>query len=341
MLKSIDSLNNEDRNLDNHQNEEPIIVVCAADDKYAMPLAVTVRSALENLKSELGIILFIIDGGIKARNKQKILTTLTSEKCEVRFIEKPETYTKDLEQAYQYTVTEGRAKNYISIAQYYRLFIAELLPNDAKKAIYLDCDLVVKGDLGQLWKNDLGNNFVLAAQDTWVDSVSAANGLLNYQELGIDPDTHYFNSGVLLINLVKWRAEKVFAKAIEYLNHNKEHIIYGDQDVLNAIFFRQWDEIDPRWNFTARVYEYSSYEESPYPEKIYNSLIHTDPYIIHFISAEKPWNCRNVPLKEHFFKYIDMTAWSGWRFTFWTELRLRLEYKFKKAMSLIRSHIIK
>ncbi|WP_319421893.1 glycosyltransferase family 8 protein [Pleurocapsa sp. FMAR1] len=318
---------------------EPIVVVCAADDKYAMPLAVTVRSALANLKKNWKILLFIIDGGIKKRNKRRILKTLSIDNCEVQFIPKPDNFAKSLEEAYRYTVTEGQAKNYISIAQYYRLFIAELLPDQAKKAIYLDCDLIVKEDLSQLWQIDLGENYVFAAQDTWVHSVSAHNGLLNYQELGIASDAKYFNSGVLVINVEKWRAEKVSARAIDYLNHNKEHMIYGDQDILNALFTGQWGELDPRWNATSRIYEYSSWKESPYQEHVYNNLIHNDFYIIHFISGEKPWNSRDVPLKEHFFHYVDMTSWSGWRFTFWQELWQKLVYKFRKAVSIIKARM--
>jgi len=318
------------------QVNEPIVVVCAADDKYAMPLSVTARSLLANLSNDYSVLLFVIDGGIKKKNKQKILETLSGEYCEVRFIPKPEQFAKRLEEAYRYTITEGQAKNYISIAQYYRIFIAELLPEQIKKAIYLDCDLVVNKDLSQLWQTDLGENYVLAAQDTWIHSVSANNGLLNYQELGIDPYAKYFNSGVLVINLEKWRREKIPNKAIEYLNHYKEHILYGDQDILNALFTGQWGELDPRWNVTARVYEYSDWHESPYSENIYNHLIQNEPYIIHFVSGEKPWNSRNVPLAEYFFHYIDMTTWSGWRFTFWRELWLKLVYKFRKVISKVR-----
>ncbi|MBE9189327.1 glycosyltransferase family 8 protein [Gloeocapsopsis crepidinum LEGE 06123] len=317
------------------QVNSPIVVVCAADDKYAMPLSVTARSLLANLSNDYSILLFVIDGGIKKKNKQKILETLSGENCEVRFIPRPEQFAKRLEEAYRYTITEGQAKKYISIAQYYRIFIADLLPEQIKKAIYLDCDLVINEDLSQLWQTDLGENYVLAAQDTWIHSVSANNGLLNYQELGIDSNAKYFNSGVLVINLEKWRRGKISTKAIEYLNHYKEYILYGDQDILNALFTDQWGELDPQWNVTARVYEYSGWEESPYPENIYNNLIQNKPYIIHFVSGEKPWNSRNVPLAEHFFHYIDMTTWSGWRFTFWRELWLKLVYKFRKAISIV------
>jgi lipopolysaccharide biosynthesis glycosyltransferase len=316
------------------QVNDPIIVVCAADDNYAMPLAVMARSALANLKSDRSMILFIIDGGIKNRNKQKILKTLKSENCEVRFIPKPDVSIKSIEESYRYTVTEGQAQKHLSIATYYRLFIAELLPNKFEKAIYLDCDLIIGKDLGQIWELNLGENYVLAAQDTWMHSVQ--DGLLNYQELDIDPDTKYFNAGVLFINVRKWRSDKILSKALDFLNHNKEYIRFADQDILNALFADQWGELDPRWNFTARIYEYSSWEESPYSEQVYNNLIHNDPNIIHFVSGEKPWNSHNVLLKEHFFHYVDMTAWSGWRFTFWRELWQRLVYKFRKALSLLR-----
>jgi lipopolysaccharide biosynthesis glycosyltransferase len=329
-------------NLENKSNpvldRETIVIVCASDDNYAMPLAVTVRSALANLGKDCRILLFIIDGGIRNGNKQRILKTLESENCEVRFTPISQVSTTEgIEKLHKYTVTEGQTKKYLSIATYFRLFIPELLPKQIEKVIYLDCDLIIKGDLNQLWQVDLGENYVLAVRDSWMPSVK--DGLLNYQQLGIEPNAKYFNAGVLVVNLNKWRVDNIFSKAIDCLNRNKEYIRFADQDILNTIFSGQWGELDPRWNFTARFYQYSSWQESPYAEDVYNNLIHKDPYIIHFVSGEKPWNSRDVPLKEHFFHYVDMTSWSGWRFTFWTELGLRLAYKFQKAVSIIKARM--
>jgi lipopolysaccharide biosynthesis glycosyltransferase len=328
-------------NLDNKfgpvLDRETIVIVCASDDNYAMPLAVTARSALENLNRDRSVVLFIIDGGIRNRNKQRILKTIESENCEVIFTPISQVSTDSIEKLHAYTVTEGQTKKYLSIATYFRLFIPELLPKQIEKVIYLDCDLIIKGDLNQLWQIDLGENYLLAVRDSWMPS--AKDGLLNYQQQGIEPNAKYFNAGVLVINLKKWRVDNIFPRAIECLNQNKEYIRFADQDILNTLFSGQWGELDPRWNVTARVYEYSSWEESPYSEDVYNNLINKDPYIIHFVSGEKPWNSRDVPLKEHFFHYVDRTAWSGWRFTFWTELRLKLVYKFQKAVSIIESRV--
>lgn len=333
MFTPVDSLNSEKKS-EPVLESEPIVVVCSADDKYAMQLAVTGCSVLMNLKSDRKMLLYVIDGGIKNRNKQKVLKSLASEKCEVKFLPKPDSLLgDDIEEINKRLGPEGNTiAKYVSIATFFRLLIPELLPNQFDKAIYLDCDLVVNRDLEQLWQIDIGENYVLAAQDIWIPYVSKPNGLLNYQELGISPDSKYFNAGVLVINLKKWRSEKISAKAIEYLKQNREYVRWHDQDVLNALLAGQWGELDPRWNCSpSSIYSYSSWQESPFSEDVYNSLI-GDPYIIHFMSAQKPWTSRHTPFKDYFFKYVDMTAWSGWRFTFRRRLWFWLVAKLREAM---------
>lgn len=315
---------------------EPIIVVCAADNNYAMPLSVTMRSAIENLQDNYKINLFIIDGGIKENNKRKILRSLSTEKCEIHFTTIPDFWLKEINQIYyKCEVEEITVNKYLSLAAYYRLFIPELLPDTIEKAIYLDCDLVIREDLVQLWKTDIGENYLLAAQDMGILHVSATpNGLLNYKELGIAPDSKYFNSGVLVINLKNWRADKFTVKALTYLKENRKYVRFHDQDVLNALLAGQWGELDLRWNFQPTIDTYSYWKEKPLLAETYDK-VSRDPFIIHYTSALKPWNANNTLFKDYFFKYVDMTAWSGWRFTFWRKFGLRLTRKFKRI--LVRS----
>lgn len=334
MLTNADNMASRNEQTSSHVKES-IAVVCAADDKYAMPLAVMARSVLENLKSDRNVIFFIIDGGICNRNKNKILKSLNSKKCEIIFLSKPDVLIRDIEAAHQYCVIEGiENKKHLSVAAYYRLLIAELLPQQFEKAIYLDCDLIVQEDLDKLWQIDLEENYLLAVPDMWIHSISAHNGLINYQELGVDANAKYFNSGVIVINLKKWRTERIFAKAVEYFKTNKSYVRFHDQDILNAILAGKWKEVDPRWNVTPGISEYPSWEVSPFAEDVYNNLLN-EPFIIHFAAAAKPWNSLDAEFKEHFFRYVDLTAWSGWRFTFWKQLQLKLAYKFQKLRSMI------
>lgn len=306
---------------------QPIILVCAADNNYAMPLAVTVRSALANLKSNRKIALFILDGGISKSNKKKIIKSLELEKIDISWIQIDDIELNNLQLSRHLTTTA-----------YYRLLITKFLPPEIDKAIYLDTDMVVQGNLEDLWNIPLQDNYVLAVQDDVVLYISMSDGLRNYQDLGIDPDEKYFNSGLLVINLEKWRSENIGEKVIELIKENREYM-KNDQDGLNAILVGKWGEIHPRWNQMPRIYDYSSWQESPHTEDIYEELLHK-PYIIHFTNSPKPWyaglkaECRH-PKKDLFFQYLDMTDWSGWRDTFW----IRLVRKFMKVTSLTTSKL--
>ena len=285
-------------------DSESLVVACAADDKYSMQLAVTMRSVIANLKSYQNLKLFMIDGGIKRSNKQKIHKSLQSKEIDVEvfWLEPSDTVLKNV-----------KVRGHITMATYYRLFVAEMLPTQYKKAIYLDTDLVVNGDIGRLWDIDMEDSHLLAVQDIVIPHVSSPKGLPNYEELGIPAESKYFNAGVLVINLEKWRIDKIGKKAIEYVEQNIETIRWWDQDGLNATLAGKWRELDPRWNQMSGIHEYSSWKDSQFPQDIYEELIH-NPYVIHFNGCFKPWlpNCEH-PSQTLFFQYLDLTAWSGWR----------------------------
>jgi lipopolysaccharide biosynthesis glycosyltransferase len=301
-------------------NSQPIVLVCAADNNYAMPLAVTVRSALTNIKSNRKIALFIIDGGISQGNKPKIIKTLNSEQIDISWVQPDKTFFEDLV-----------VSRHLTVSAYYRLLIPELLTKNFDKAIYLDSDIVVTGDLEELWNIDVGDNYVLAVQDDHQLYISNSDALKTYEKLGIPLDYKYFNSGLLVMNLEKWRSENIGKKVIECMKI--EHLS-NDQDGLNAVLAGKWQELHPKWNQMPRIYEYSSWKDSPFPELVYNELLH-QPQIIHFTTLPKPWyaglqNECTHPKKDLFFHYLDLTAWSGWRDTIWR----RLARKFMKLTSL-------
>lgn len=303
---------------------DPIVLVCAADDKYAMPLAVTVRSALANLASYRKILLFIIDGGITNQNKRKILRSLSSEQCEVKWIPKPaETIHDEVVQ-----VNTAEAASHISIATWYRLLIPELLPQQFTKAIYLDCDLIVTENLGKLWDIDIEDNYLLAVTcpEAFGAYVSSPRRLINWKELGFSEDCKYFNAGVLVLNLVKWRSDNMCSKALNYIAHNQKYIRWVDQDVLNAVIAGQWGELDPRWNLMEP-------KDMP-PEKVNNA------FIIHFTSAGKPWIAVEKYLaKDLFYYYLDKTNWSGYRHTLIQRVWRRLRKETNKFISPLLSKI--
>jgi lipopolysaccharide biosynthesis glycosyltransferase len=289
-----------------NSKKQPIAIVCAADENYAMPLGVTLRSALVNLKNQPKVSIFIIDGGITPRSKRRIIKSCDSSQVNISYVQPNDFFLANL-----------KVERHLTIVTYYRLLIPQIVPAQFDKVIYLDSDMVVKGDLEELWKIDIEDNYVLAVQDDNQRYISMSGGLRNYQELGINPDYKYFNAGLLVINLEKWRRENIGEKVVEFLKQNKDYVRDHDQDGLNAVLAGQWGELDPRWNQMPRIYTYLSWQDTPYDQQSYNELLH-NPYIIHYTTPPKPWQrgCSH-PAKALFFQYLDQTAWSGWRNTIW------------------------
>lgn len=280
-------------------NNEPIVLISTADDNYAMPLAVTVKSALINLQNKRQVVLYVLDGNITPANKHKIVQSLNSDLIDIFWVQPDESL----------LVNMKLDDKYNTLVVYYRLFISQLIPQHFKKAIYIDSDVVVLGDLEQLWHIDVGDKYLLAVQDIWQRYVRKA--MKNYQKIGIDPDYKYFNAGVLLINLEKWRSDNLGTKALEFIEQNRKYLRWHDQDGLNGVLTGQWGELDPKWNQMKAIYDYSSWTESPYTEDVFNQVLH-NPQIVHFADFPKPWqpNCKH-PKQDLFFEYLALTAWGS------------------------------
>jgi lipopolysaccharide biosynthesis glycosyltransferase len=299
-----------------------ISVVCAADEGYVMPLATMVFSLIEQLSADCKLRLFVIDGGITPSSREKLCATIDPKRATIEWI----TPSQELIQRVSHLKTSG----HIGISAYYRILIPELLPQDIEKVLYLDCDIIIRGNLRALWNQEIEDNYLLAVQDLGIETVSSKDGLLNYQSLGLPPTQKYFNSGVLLLNLPKWRSTNLAWRTIEYIETNRQYIRFHDQDGLNAMIAGEWGEMHPMWNQTPDIYRnWRNWEESILTEEIYNTARYA-PKIIHFASSEKPWNTFIHPNRDLFYHYLDKTPWSGWRFTWWQACQRRSKRAFHK-----------
>jgi len=198
-----------------------------------------------------------------------------------------------------------------------------------EKAIYLDGDLVLEHDLGDMWDLDIAPYELLAVQDMtlpYVDSsvalpnfadcapyVTAARALANPARHGIPPTAKYLNSGVLVLNVRRWRENNTAQRMLDYLRDHKAEVIWHDQDGLNVILNKTWATMDERWNQIPHIFRYPAWYASPFDQTTFDR-IQKNPWIIHFSTRTKPWHHDNShPAADRFFHYLDRTAWQGWR----------------------------
>lgn len=198
-----------------------------------------------------------------------------------------------------------KSGNRISIATYYRCLLSRILPVNIDKILYIDCDIVVLNDISEFWNTDITQYAIGCIEDIGSDEEEY------YSRLQYDKKYSYFNAGVLLINLKYWREHKIDEMCEQYFLAHSDRIRFNDQDLLNALLYKNKLFVPFRWNvqdtFYRRTYSHKVKEHSGLKE----ALLH--PAILHYTN-KKPWNYDSMhPLKQEYFKYLDMTPWKGTR----------------------------
>jgi lipopolysaccharide biosynthesis glycosyltransferase len=281
---------------------EPIVICCAADEGYVIPLVAMIKSLLINLRPQRPITLYIFDEGISESSKARLIESWGTDGLTVHWLQ--------LEQA---NVANLPLWGEMKAIAYYKLMLPAYLPGTLDKVLWLDCDMIVTGNIADLWGLELGDHALLAAQDLAIPFIGSPFGVAAYKELGLPPQAKYFNSAVMVINVNWWRQHDLTGKVLAYLKNHNRSVFLWDQDGLNAVLVGQWGELDPRWNQIASICGRSFFKAEHLSRETYQQLI-KDPWIVHYAGNFKPWSYENKnPTRALYFGYVDKTVWAGWR----------------------------
>lgn len=276
-----------------------LVIACASDSCYALPLAVMLRSLVANLAPNCQVEVYAVDDGISPADKARVLASVT-DRVTLHWVEPNRLVLSGLP-------TWGR----MPITTYEKLTLGEWLPAHTKKVIWLDCDLLVLKDIMPLWDTDLGKWHVLAVPDQRVPLVSSRFGVAAHRELGLAAEAKYFNAGVLLIDLARWRSDDVAGRTMNYLNTYRDRVLFWDQEALNAVLAGKWGELDPAWNQNPTI-DHLIRPHRPLGGGSTQRL--SEIRIAHFSGNLKPWNYSgSSPNHDLYFRYLDQTAWRGCR----------------------------
>jgi len=273
-------------------------VVLTADSRFIMPLAVALRSLADIHPSARVYVLHDrIAGGLRARSTSTLPTSL-----QLHWIDVDASPLDDL-----------RVPDYLSRAALLRLRLDDVLPADVDRVLYLDADTVVCDPVDELWTTKLGDHVVAAVRDASVPWAGAPRGL-PWRELGIDPHTPYFNTGVMLVSLARWRAKGIGAHSLQLLAAHSFR--WPDQCALNAALRGDFEILKPKWNQQAAHVAEPGSLGWVVEEFADMATAVTSPAIIHFNFSRlnRPWQplCRH-PERQRWLEVLDRTAWASWR----------------------------
>ncbi|NLK78501.1 MAG: hypothetical protein GX284_12505 [Clostridiales bacterium] len=256
----------------------PIFFAC--DDNFVKYTMVSMRSIMDNASKDYQYVIHILNTNICDEMK-KAVKDMENDNFTIRF--------EDVTDYLTSISDKLPLRDYYSKTTYFRMFIAEMFP-EYEKAIYIDSDTVVPGDISELYFHDLKDNYVGAANE---QVMIQENVYGEYVEkvLGIDR-YHYFNAGLLLINCEQFRENHVLDQFVDLL-HTYNFVVTQDEDYLNLICKDKVLWLEQPWNTEV-------FGEIAYPESEFK--------MIHYIMVSKPWHYEDARYAEQFWKYAKKTA---------------------------------
>lgn len=259
----------------------PIFYSC--DNNFARFTQVSVVSMLEHSDKKRHYTVYILNTGIDADIRAEF-DSLQTAWFRISFI--------DVSKYFDCMSCKLPLRDYYSKTTYYRLLIADIFP-EYDKAIYIDSDTVVLGDVAALYDTDIGDNYVGAAHEQVMVQTPVYG---NYTEsvLGIDRG-QYFNAGVLLINCSQFR-KKHLLKRFSDLLKTYTFAVTQDQDYLNVICKDHVYWLHQKWNC-----------------EIFGDLVCSkeEARVVHYIMTSKPWHYSDCRWSDLFWKYAEKSPSCG------------------------------
>jgi lipopolysaccharide biosynthesis glycosyltransferase len=301
-----------------------IPVFLASDNNYAPYVATTMASVCYNTKSFINF--YVLDGGIRDFDKKQIESLKDKFKnFSIEFI--------------KVNVNEFFGKNdtkrHITRTAFARLLIPDLKLN-INKCIYLDVDVVVLGDIRELYKqelhdeNDTGIKYAIGAVYESIDEIK--KDWSSKEERVLKSYNKHFNSGVLLIDCKKWREDNILNKILEINDKCYKTLIFEDQELLNLYFKNDYKMLDNKFNYF--------YNTSSNNDKKLNIVVR------HFADSDKPWNYDSIIIDNK--KLLIENFGDFWIFAkmtpFYERIKANFEFKnrneYKSKNKIIRIELL-
>ncbi|UDG80721.1 General stress protein A [Candidatus Hartigia pinicola] len=185
-------------------------------------------------------------------------------------------------------------------ATYYRIIGFDILSFKYNTALYLDADIICKGDLSTLSVLDLNEYYIAAVSD--LESLQ-----IRAKTFAIVTDAKYFNSGVMLANLKNWKKDQLTLNFFNLLHDTKNQSLFPDQDILNIITRNKILYLNKNYNCFYEIdSEIKSKNIYAYKDKITDEV-----KLIHYVGISKPWyDWVNYPSIKFFREIYQNSQWS-------------------------------
>ncbi|CBG90889.1 glycosyltransferase family 8 protein [Citrobacter rodentium] len=306
-----------DYSVSSKTSTEVLSIAYGVDTNYLDGVGVSITSILINNR-HIDIDFYIIADGYNDTYLQKIHDL--AEMYRIKIV----LYTINVEKIACLPSTQVWSR-----AMYFRLFAFKSLSTKLDRLLYLDADVVCKGDISKLLTVNLDNVVAAVVKDVEPMQEKAVVRLSDPELRG-----KYFNSGVVYANLQKWAEHQLTEKALAILLCKDTIYKYPDQDVLNALLKGMTLFLPGEYN---TIYTIKSELRDRTHQK-YKRIISEDTLLIHYTGATKPWHKWAVyPSVEYYRKAAKLSPWKDEP---GRDAKTIIEYKKRYKHLLVQNHFL-
>ena len=285
--------------------ERRLNILYQFNEKYAPYAGVSIFSILCNNRKIKEIHFYILGEDLIDASKIKIEKMIEDAGREVDFIDTNQLIRKM--KALDMPTYRG------SYAANMRLFLDEVLAENVERVLYLDADTIVDSTLGELLNADLQGKAIGMVLDSLGES--------HKRQIGLAGDDDYYNSGVILFDMKRWKEEQYSKRIAEHVAKRRSHYPAPDQDLLNVVCKGDILRLGAEYNFQPAHAAFldKQYYSIMRPRKYYsrNELVRARKRIVIYhcfrFLGEFPWNRGNLhPHNEIFDEYLRKSPWADY-----------------------------
>ena len=283
--------------------QKPIHILFACDDNFWAPAYAAMRGICLATKRRVDLVFHLCELGLTNEHRADL------RKIETEFGANLIFYNLATNDAFQNFCAKLPSDKRLNQVMYARLLVDVLVPPEVERIVYFDCDTLVCAPIEELADMDLEGFPIAAVQDYMAVFIKGGRDIKNNRDL-FDPADPYFNSGLLVIDIKKWRKNDVLGHLVAKTADGTMDRIYYDQDFLNLVFKNNWFKLDQLWNIID-------------PRPPHQALC---PKMLHFTGKRRPWNLVSGVAFARVYRHV-MTNELYYRY-----MRHRIKQRFKRLL---------
>ena len=269
-----------------YKKQELIPIFFTIDDGYAPYLHVALISLIKNASKDRRYKIIVVYQELNEENRNnlaKLVEDYPNFEMEFKFMKQSLDMITD-------RIENRLRSDYFTMTIYFRIFIPDMYP-EYDKAIYIDSDIIVPGDISELYDTDMHDNLIGVVTDGSVNDVPELQRYMT-ESLGLKLGD-YFNSGMLLMNMNELRNVHLAEHFLYLLNKYHFDCVAPDQDYLNSMCYGKIEYLDSCWDAMPN-------RNKPEIE---------NPKIIHYNLFDKPWCYDDIQYQDYFWEYAKQSVY--------------------------------